>query len=484
MIFIERSDLWLGTESSLISLLELQEKFSNEGFLREVDREDKLDNPVSLEMYKDIAVIGIEGMTVSKPNFFTKLFGIPSYIDIEDRISEALSNPEVKEIVLNVNTPGGAAKGAFQLADFVEKANKVKPVYTYANELMASAGLLYGSAARKVVADKDAELGSLGALAVHTSYARLRKEEGYDDTVLRTAPNKALGHPLEPFSDKAKEKIMQSMNKLHNKFAGSISRNRKLSLEHVLNKVATGDLFEAQEAERLGLADSVDGFESFLYSLSKKRESSSQSPRPAKQVGFLKENVMTKKVLSEALVAALAAGLPADTLEGQQVQQTLDSAESQENSDTQESLETETVSQPAENLETELSETEGEVVSLLKEQLAQQSASLADFTKLNAEMSAALKASEEKIQALNSDIEALKAPVMEVTKRFCVAANLNYDGLETFGTAELINTYNLSSRTVLANFRSGQTARTTGEVERPSPPTKKLFRASEATKLK
>ena len=254
-------EIWLGSEDSWESYrnrIESLLKLSETQNLRD-SYDDEEDNPVGFEVIQNkLAVLSVEGSTVTKSDFLSRYLGIVSYQDIRERLIEAADNPEVKAILLRLDTSGGHAAGVARLSRFIgEVSTNVKPVITYNEGKMASAGLWYGSAGRSVIADEDAQTGSLGVIMVHMDVTKRLENIGVKATVFRTSPYKALNNPYEALTDKAKESILEDMNKMHDSFVNGVALNRGLTAAEVQTKIATGKMYDSLEARELRLVDSI-----------------------------------------------------------------------------------------------------------------------------------------------------------------------------------------------------------------------------------
>ncbi|NCB70073.1 MAG: hypothetical protein EOM47_14685, partial [Bacteroidia bacterium] len=78
-------------------------------------------------------------------------------------IQDAVDNPNISAIILYMDTPGGTVDGTQSLAHIIEKANQQKPVITFVDGLMASAGTWLGSKSGYIIAENTTtEIGSIG----------------------------------------------------------------------------------------------------------------------------------------------------------------------------------------------------------------------------------------------------------------------------------------------------------------------------------
>lgn len=272
--------IWLGTENSYFAV---QQQLAAKVPMPNLSADDKfmgIPNPLEFEVHDGVAVGTISGGLLTSSTWITRLFGITSYEDIQMALAELSGKPEVRSVLLNFDTPGGMAKGCKQCAQFIRAYGEtVKPVYTHASDMAASAGLWLYSAGLYHTMDEEAKVGSLGAIMVHSEYTEQRKQEGITDRVFRTAPQKALGHPLEKLSEEAAAQIEADLAELHDKFVAGVSDLSGIGTRKVATQIATGQMFSAEEAKNLGLSDAVLTIGEVVAKMARKYKPKAQAAR-------------------------------------------------------------------------------------------------------------------------------------------------------------------------------------------------------------
>lgn len=273
-------DLWFGDEASYHAvatvLKKAREELGEAGARIQLmnlrrDDDDFDENPVQTEVIGKVGVIKVTGGTVTNSSWITKLFGIASYSDIQERFLEMADDPYVKAVVLSIDSPGGAAKGVSQLSDFIRSfSNNVKNVVSYNSGSVCSAALWYGTGGTHMVSSKEGETGSVGAVMVHMEYTESLKMEGVSAKVFRSAPFKALGSPYEKLDDKATKDIMDRLMRNHNSFVSGLSFNLGLKEDYVSGTIANGKVYGAEEALKLKLVHSIQPFEQLVARLNEK----------------------------------------------------------------------------------------------------------------------------------------------------------------------------------------------------------------------
>ena len=280
------NELWLGTAESLGEISEKKRFFLTKfgspelavkAVLKEwsTDKgEDDLDgfefkNPVGYENVNGVAVISVMSGTVAKTSNFSRMLEIPSYEDIKLRFHEAYADQEIKGVVLNLDTPGGMARGAFSLAEFISSFNQnVKPVVSYTDGMVASAGVLYGTATSGLFADKYASVGSIGVVCAFMEQVDLMTKIGITVKVFRSAPYKAVPSPYEKLTDKGEEVLQGEVDRLHGQFVEQLSNNLSMPPDHIEKRIASGKVWPAPEAASLGLVKGLTTFERLVATMS------------------------------------------------------------------------------------------------------------------------------------------------------------------------------------------------------------------------
>jgi signal peptide peptidase SppA len=202
-----------------------------------------------------IAVIPIVGTLVQRTMGVNAVSGLTSYKDIEKQFLAAVSNPQVRGILLDVDSPGGEATGVFDLADTIFQARGTKPIWAFANEQALSAAYAIASSADKIFLPRTGVLGSIGVYALHVDQSELDKKLGLSYTFIHAGEHKIDGNPHSPLSQSEVDEIQQEVDQVYDLFVSTVSRNRALDEEDVRNTEAM--IFMGEEAVSMGLADAV-----------------------------------------------------------------------------------------------------------------------------------------------------------------------------------------------------------------------------------
>ena len=187
---------------------------------------------------------------------------------ILNQIKEAKNNPNVKVILLSVNSPGG---GVYETAELYNALkNSGKDVYVSMKKTAASGGYYVSTAAKKIFVNTETTTGSLGVIMSYVSAQKFLNDHGIKQETIRSGEQKAVGGLTEDLPESTR-KILQEQNKeAYERFVKAIAEGRNLSEDEV-KKLADGRTYTGTQAVANKLADKV-GTEDELIDLIKEEK--------------------------------------------------------------------------------------------------------------------------------------------------------------------------------------------------------------------
>ena len=204
-----------------------------------------------------IAIRTIEGTLVHKAMGAAPPSGFVAYPDIEADLARAASDPNVRAVLLDIDSPGGeASDSAFQLANAVRALAARKPVWAVVDEQATSGAYLLACGATRILAPRMSATGSIGVIAVHMDATAHEAQEGFKWTVIRAGARKAEGNPYEPPSQGYLADLQASIDRLYVRFVDLVAASRNISADAV--RATEAAVFDnAEDALRLGLIDEI-----------------------------------------------------------------------------------------------------------------------------------------------------------------------------------------------------------------------------------
>lgn len=205
-----------------------------------------------------VAVIPVQGVISKRMGMFADISGGVSTQMVAADFREALGREDVKAILFDVDSPGGAVDGTQELALEIFQARGQKPMATFADGLMASAATWIGTAADEVyLSAETARAGSIGVVMVHSDESAWYEKYGVKNTVLSAGKYKAVGNRYEPLSKEARKIFQEDLDYIYSLFVEAVAGNRGATVERVLEDMAEGRMFSGSQAVKAGLVDGI-----------------------------------------------------------------------------------------------------------------------------------------------------------------------------------------------------------------------------------
>lgn len=121
----------------------------------------------SMRVENGVAILPIVGSLVNRGAWIGASSGLVSYEGIAAQLREAEADPDVRAVLLDIDSPGGEATGMFAAAKLVSAVNKTKPVVAFVNDVAASAAYGIASAASEIIVSPTSMVGSIGVVLTH-----------------------------------------------------------------------------------------------------------------------------------------------------------------------------------------------------------------------------------------------------------------------------------------------------------------------------
>jgi len=206
-----------------------------------------------------VAVIPIFGILAQHASLMSSISdpSTASTDQIGRQISAAAADPEVKAIVLRVESPGGSVYGLQEFADRIFEARQSKPVIAQVDSYAASAAYWAASQASEIVVSPGGDVGSIGVYTVHEDVSRALEAEGITETLVYSGKHKVEGNPFAPLSDEARAHLQERVDTAHQDFVAAVARGRGVDTGVVAERFGQGRMVRAEDALKKGMADRI-----------------------------------------------------------------------------------------------------------------------------------------------------------------------------------------------------------------------------------
>lgn len=228
---------------------------------------------------------------LAQPNLTTiRLEGQITNIDkVLANIQSAALDDNIKGVLLQVDSPGGALAPSIELSMAIKRLNSLKPVVAYAGGSMTSGSYYASIWTKKIIANPGAFIGSIGVLFQAPNIKPLADKLGITEQVITAGEYKQMGTFTRKWSDKERAGLEELIDDAYDLFITDVANARNLKKEDA-REFANARVFIAQKAKAKGLIDEVGS----LYIAQKEIEKISgvQNPvwqKPSEFDSFLKE---------------------------------------------------------------------------------------------------------------------------------------------------------------------------------------------------
>jgi signal peptide peptidase SppA len=204
-------------------------------------------------MIDGIAIIPIQGILVHGCTWWG--WNETDYGSIRELITAAFADPEVRAIVLLVNSPGGEVAGCFDLADWMFSVRGTKPMWAILNENAFSAAYALACCADRIIVPRTGGTGSIGVISMHVDITAALEKFGIKVSTIQFGDRKSDSYPTTPLSDVARDRLQADVDLMGEMFVDLVARNRKLAASKVRGTQA--GCFLGALGVTAGLADEV-----------------------------------------------------------------------------------------------------------------------------------------------------------------------------------------------------------------------------------
>jgi protease IV len=184
---------------------------------------------------------------------------------VKQQIEAVSKDDRVKAIVIRVDSPGGAVTGADYLFHHLKKLKKDKgvPVVVSMGGMAASGGyyvsMAVGDQKDSIYAEPTTTTGSIGVIIPHYDISGLLARFDVKDDSISSHERKQMLAMTRPVSPEHRQIIQSYVNETFDRFKTIVKEGRpKFSQDAAaLDKLATGEIFSADQALKNGLVDKI-----------------------------------------------------------------------------------------------------------------------------------------------------------------------------------------------------------------------------------
>ncbi len=197
--------------------------------------------------------------------------------------------PNVKVIVLRINSPGGGVAASQEIFKQIKKTKeKGKKIVVSMSDSAASGAYYISAAADKIVANPGTITGSIGVIISYPYAKKLLDKIGLDFITIKSGQYKDVGSLSRETSVNERKLLQNMINDVLNQFVDDVVNSRlealakafkitekkeetkrKLVKEYMLKNVADGRILTGRQALQLGLVDELGNIDDAIEAAAK-----------------------------------------------------------------------------------------------------------------------------------------------------------------------------------------------------------------------
>lgn len=189
-----------------------------------------------------------------------------------DRLAKELrqlrQDPDVKAVVLRINSPGGSATASEVIQREVVLTEEIKPVVVSMGDTAASGGYWISTHASKIFAEPTTITGSIGVFGFSANLQELGNNLGVTWDTVKTGPYADFFTNTRPRTPQEMSILQTVTDRVYNQFLKKVAEGRGLSPERVA-EIAQGRVWSGESAKRIGLVDELGGLDDAITEAAK-----------------------------------------------------------------------------------------------------------------------------------------------------------------------------------------------------------------------
>jgi signal peptide peptidase SppA len=257
-----RSEPWLllpDVHAEILKMLEARGPAAN---YDDGEDEDEIEAPrpyyPDYEVVGNVAVVHIHGVIMANLGPLAAMLGAADTARVSRALDEVDARPDVRGIVLHMDSPGGRVTGTPELADKVAEISARKRVIAYTDNMLASAAYWIAAGASAIYASASSTVGSVGVYVPFIDQSKAYEEAGVKVDIIKSGktPYKAAGFQGTSLTEEQRDDMQSQVDFLYDLFAGFVTSRRR-----VRGDALQGQTFFGAQAVKTGLIDSIASFD-------------------------------------------------------------------------------------------------------------------------------------------------------------------------------------------------------------------------------
>ena len=199
----------------------------------------------------EVAIIPVHGVIVGKASDIP-MSSCGCGLDVVGMlIDEAVADANVKRIIFDFNSPGGAVTGVPELGRKIAGIVS-KETIGFTDSECCSGALWLAMQCQQFRATESASMGSIGVWCAYLDMSRQMDRDGVSIQEVSAGKYKTMGAYWKPLSKEERAMVQRSVDKIYGQFKEAVNTRRQVADEFM-----QGQIFDGPEAVNAGICDGL-----------------------------------------------------------------------------------------------------------------------------------------------------------------------------------------------------------------------------------
>lgn len=210
-----------------------------------------------------VAIIDVVGTLMKAESSFSSS---TSTLMLRRTIRSAVADPDVKAIMLRIDSPGGTTSGTAEMGEDIATAAGKKPLMAFIDDLGCSAAYWVASQAGMISCNATAVVGSIGTYMTAMDTSAAAAQRGVKVHVVKSAEAKGAGVSGSEVTPKQLSEWQRMIDDSQAVFTAAVAKGRGISMDDA-KKLADARVHVGAAAKTAGMVDHVESFDAAMARL-------------------------------------------------------------------------------------------------------------------------------------------------------------------------------------------------------------------------
>ena len=206
-----------------------------------------------------VAVVSVNGPQGGESWYW----GMGTYTALRARLESLMDDESVKNIVLEINSPGGDVNGLFECCNYIKSCDK--PITAHVTGMCCSAAFAIAACCSEIYATETSEIGSVGVYAEAWNEEEWMKKNGILSKIFRSKNAEKKNQSV--FTEEGAKDLQAKLDYYEDCFYTVLAEGRGMDKEKCIEAFGHGAVFLASDAVERNMINAVMSYDELIEKL-------------------------------------------------------------------------------------------------------------------------------------------------------------------------------------------------------------------------